>query len=47
MYRFYDLFGQSLEKAQLGRMDFPFYHALACILIHRLCHGDITYLTNI
>ena len=38
MYRFYDLHGRDLEKHLLGSMDFPYFHALACLLIDKICN---------
>lgn len=38
MYRFYDVFGTELEKRLLGSMDFPYYLALACVLIDKICN---------
>lgn len=38
MYRFYDLNGRELEKHLLGSMDFPYFLALACVLIHKICN---------
>lgn len=40
MYRFYDLYGCDLEKHLLGSMDFPYYLALACVLIYKICNED-------
>lgn len=40
MYRFYDLYERELEKHLLGSMDFPYYLALACVLIEKICKED-------
>lgn len=40
MYRFNDPYGIELEVSLLGRLDFPVYLALACLLIHKICHED-------
>lgn len=44
IYRFYDIHARQLENKILAEADFPVYHALACILIDKLCKNDITYL---
>lgn len=38
MYRFYDVFGTELEKRLLGSVGFPYYLALACVLIDKICN---------